>query len=87
MRLTLYQLDGCPHCIRVADRLDELGIEYETIWVEGLHSARDEVKRVSNQRQVPVLVDEKTGVTMPESYNILEYIEKTLEPELVTSAA
>jgi len=78
MSLTLYQLDGCPYCERVADRLDELDVEYETEWVEALHSKRDEVKRVSGQRGVPVLIDEDRGVTMAESERILEYIETSL---------
>lgn len=78
MALTLYALDGCPYCIKIHEALDEHGIEYETEWVEGLHSTRDEVKRVSGQRGVPVLVDEDRGVTMAESDNILEYVERTL---------
>ena len=73
--ITLYELDGCPYCERVADRLDELDVEYESVWVEGLHSERDEVKRLSGQRQVPVFVDEDRGVTMAESDRILEYVE------------
>jgi glutaredoxin len=77
MSLTLYQLDGCPYCEAVADRLDDLGVEYDTVWVEGLHSERDEVRRVSGQRQVPVLVDEGRGVTMAESENILRFVETT----------
>ncbi|MEF8801018.1 MAG: glutathione S-transferase N-terminal domain-containing protein [Halolamina sp.] len=78
MSITLYALDGCPWCEKVHDALDDDGIDYETIWVEGLHSERDEVARVSNQRAVPVLVDEDHGVTMAESANILEYIDRTL---------
>jgi len=78
MALTLYQLDGCPYCENVADRLDELGIDYDTEWVEGLHSERNEVKRVSGQRVVPVLVDDDTGVTMAESDRILEYVDRSL---------
>lgn len=75
MSIELYQLEGCPYCEKVADRLDELDIEYETTWVEAFHSQRNEVKRVSGQRLVPVIVDEDAGVTMAESANILEYIE------------
>ena len=75
--LTLYQLDGCPYCEKVADRLDELDVAYDSVWVEGLHSTRDEVKRVSGQRAVPVLVDEDTGVTMAESERILEYVDRS----------
>jgi glutathione S-transferase len=77
MSQTLYQLDGCPYCEKVADRLDEVGVDYETIWVDALHSQRDEVKRVSGQRAVPVLVDEDRGVTMAESDRILEFIERS----------
>lgn len=75
MSLTLYQLEGCPYCEKVADQMDELAIEYENVWVEGLHSLRNEVKRKSGQRQVPVLIDDDTGVTMAESDRILEYLD------------
>ncbi len=74
MTATLYRLEGCPYCEKVVDELDDLGVDYESVWVEGLHSKRDEVKRVSGQRQVPVLVDEERGLTMAESDRILEYL-------------
>ena len=77
MSRTLYQLDGCPYCEKVADRLDELGVDYDSVWVEALHSERDEVKRVSGQRAVPVLVDEDRGVTMAESDRVLEFVERS----------
>lgn len=80
MALTLYALDGCPWCEKVHDALEEHGIDYETEWVEGLHSKRNEVKRVSGQRGVPVLVDDERGVTMSESANIVDYVERTLAP-------
>ncbi|QHS16496.1 glutathione S-transferase N-terminal domain-containing protein [Halopenitus persicus] len=78
MALTLYALEGCPWCEKVHDALRAADLEYRTEWVEGLHSKRDEVKRVSGQRAVPVLVDDERGVTMAESANILEYVERTL---------
>ncbi|MBZ6494895.1 glutathione S-transferase N-terminal domain-containing protein [Natrinema longum] len=74
---TLYRLEGCPYCEHVVDRLEELDVDYESVWVEGLHSKRNEVKRVSGQRQVPVVVDEDSGVTMAESERILDYLETT----------
>ena len=77
MSRILYQLDGCPYCEKVADRLDELGVDYDTEWVEALHSKRDEVKRVSGQRGVPVLVDDEYGITMAESERILEFANQT----------
>jgi glutaredoxin len=78
MSIELYALDGCPYCEKVHDALEDHGIEYETRWVEALHSERDEVKRVSGQRGVPVLVDDEAGVTMAESERILEYVETSL---------
>ena len=80
MSTQLYALDGCPYCEAVHDALEEHGIDYDTTWVDGRHSARDEVKRVSGQRAVPVLIDDEHGVTMSESENILTYIERTLAP-------
>lgn len=77
MSLTLYRLEGCPFCEFVVDKLDELELGYESVWVEGPHSQRDEVKAVSGQRQVPVLVDDEYGVTMSESARIFEYLETT----------
>ncbi|MWV64115.1 NrdH-redoxin [Halorubrum sp. JWXQ-INN 858] len=78
MSITLYALDGCPWCVTVHDALSDAGVDYETVWVDALHADRNEVKRVSGQRGVPVLVDEERGVTMSESANILEYVERTL---------
>ncbi|MFW5939138.1 MAG: glutaredoxin family protein [Halolamina sp.] len=78
MSVTLYSLDGCPWCEKVHDALDEHDIDYDTVWVDALHSERGEVARVSNQRGVPVLVDEAHGVTMAESANIVEYVERTV---------
>ncbi|WP_318569013.1 glutathione S-transferase N-terminal domain-containing protein [Salinigranum marinum] len=78
MTLTLYALDGCPYCETVHDALEAAGVDYETEWVDALHSERNEVKRVSGQRGVPVLVDDGHGVTMAESENIVDYVERTL---------
>jgi glutathione S-transferase len=75
MGRTLYRLEGCPFCELVVDRLDDLGLDYESVWVEGRHSNRDAVARVSGQRVVPVLVDEQYGVTMAESESILEFLD------------
>ncbi|AFO59416.1 MULTISPECIES: glutathione S-transferase N-terminal domain-containing protein [unclassified Natrinema] len=73
--VTLYRLEGCPYCEHVVDRLEELDVDYESVWVEGLHSKRNEVKRVSGQRQVPIIVDDDRSVTMAESTRILDYLD------------
>ena len=78
MSITLYALDGCPFCEDVQQALEAANVSYEARWVEALHSERNDVKRASGQRGVPVLVDEDRGVTMCESENILEYVDETL---------
>ena len=76
--LILYELDGCPYCAKVTKKLDELGLAYESRSVPGSHAERDEVKQVSGQTGVPVLIDEANGVDgMPESDDIVAYLEET----------
>ena len=76
--LTLYELEGCPYCAKVTTKLSELDVEYESIMVPRSHSERTQVEEVSGQTGVPVLVDEEHGVEgMPESDDIVEYLEET----------
>jgi glutaredoxin len=77
MTVTLYRLEGCPYCERVVDTLEELNVGFDSVWVEGLHSKRNEVESVTGQRQVPVLVDDEYGVSMSQSARIIEYLETT----------
>ncbi|MFC7072213.1 glutaredoxin family protein [Halovenus rubra] len=73
--ITLYRLQACPYCERVVTVLSDLGVEYQSRFVEPMHSDRDAVKRLTGKRTVPAIVDENTGVTMAESANIVEYLE------------
>jgi len=75
--ITLYRLQACPFCERVVRRLDELGLDYRSRFVEPMHSSRDVVKRLTGKRTVPAIVDERTGVTMSESAQIVAYLEAT----------
>ncbi len=76
--LELYELDGCPYCAKVTRKLDELGLEYDSHMVPRSHDERTEVQEVSGQTGVPVLVDNEHGVEgMPESDDIVEYLEET----------
>ena len=76
--LELYELEGCPYCAKVVGKLEELDLEYESHMVPSSHSERTEVEEVSGQTGVPVLVDEEHGVEgMPESDDIVEYLEET----------
>lgn len=76
--ITLYELSGCPFCSKVVNKLDELGLEYDTIEVPRSHSERTEVKEVSGQTGVPVIIDEENEVDgMPESDDIVAFLEET----------
>jgi glutathione S-transferase len=76
--ITLYELPGCPYCAKVIDKLNDLGLEYDSVEVPRSHDDRTEVKEVSGQTGVPVIVDEDHGVDgMAESDDIVEYLEET----------
>lgn len=75
--ITLYRLQACPFCERVVRVLNDLGIPYRSRFVEARHSRRDAVKRLTGSRTVPAIVDDRTGVTMSESANIVRYLETT----------
>ncbi|WP_181691410.1 glutaredoxin [Natronomonas sp. LN261] len=74
--ITLYELPGCPYCAKVIDKLNQLGVEYDSIEVPRSHGQRTEVEEVSGQTGVPVIVDEEHGVDgMAESDDIVEFLE------------
>jgi glutathione S-transferase len=76
--LILYELEGCPFCAKVKSKLDELDLDYESRMVPRSHDERTEVKEVSGQTGVPVLVDEEHDVDgMAESDDIVAYLEET----------
>ncbi|MEF8856832.1 MAG: glutathione S-transferase N-terminal domain-containing protein [Haloplanus sp.] len=81
--ITLYRLQACPYCERVVRTLQDLGLEYTSRFVEPMHSERNVVKRVAGSRPVPAIVDERTGVTMSESANVVDYLESTYGDGLV----
>jgi glutathione S-transferase len=83
--ITLYRLHGCPYCERVATRLERHDLDYRSVFVEPMHSDRDVVKRAASGRSVPVIVDERTGVSMPESGHIVEYLDRTYGDEAATA--
>ncbi|MHB9287515.1 glutaredoxin family protein [Halobacteriales archaeon Cl-PHB] len=78
--ITLYRLQACPFCERVVRLLDDYDLDYRSRFVEPMHSDRNVVQRVAGTRTVPVVVDDNTGVTMAESANIVDYLERTYGP-------
>ncbi|MFQ3319411.1 MAG: glutathione S-transferase [Natronomonas sp.] len=91
-QITLYRLQACPFCERVVRVLNDLDLDYKSRFVEARHSRRDIVKRLTGARTAPAIVDERTGVTMSESANIVKYLEKTygereVDPQHITASA
>lgn len=75
--IMLYRLQACPYCERVVRVLQDLDVDYDSRFVEALHSERNVVKRLTGKRTVPALVDDNHGVTMSESANIVKYLRTT----------
>lgn len=75
--LTLYRLQGCPFCERVVRTLDKLDVSYHSRFIEAMHSERGVIKQLTGNREVPVIVDHNTGVTMGESSRIVKYLYNT----------
>jgi len=75
--ITLYRLQACPYCERVVRKLKQYELDYESRFVEPMHSDRNAVARLTGKRSVPAIRDENTGVTMSESGNIVEYLDNT----------
>lgn len=73
--IVLYQAEWCPYCARVRSKLTDLLLDYHTVNVPRSHSERDEVKAVSGQTSIPVLVD--GDVVLDDDDDIVPYLEKT----------
>jgi glutathione S-transferase len=72
--MKLYDLEDCPFCELVRDKLAELQISYEKISVPSNRSLRREVFEVSGQYLVPVLVDGE--VILDDEEKIVRYLEQ-----------
>ena len=72
--MKLYGADWCWYCRRVVDKLAELGVDYDYVEVPVFHSKRYEVRAVSGQSSVPVLVDGDT--VLDDDDDIIPYLEE-----------
>jgi glutathione S-transferase len=71
--MKLYHVDWCPECVVVREKLDELGVSYESVIVPDSRPQRTEVYEVSGQYYVPVLTD--GDHVLSETADILSYLE------------
>ena len=72
--IVLYQAEWCPYCARVRSKLTDLLLDYKNVNVPRSHAARDEVKAVSGQTSIPVMVD--GDVTLDDDDDIIPYLDK-----------
>jgi glutathione S-transferase len=72
--IVLYQAEWCPYCVRVRKKLTDLLLDYQNVNVPHSHAERDEVKAVSGQTSIPVLVD--GDVILDDDDTIIPYLEK-----------
>ena len=71
--LTLYVKTGCPHCAKVLDAGQDMGIDFnlKNVADEGV---TDELIAAGGKKQEPYLVDEETGISMYEAGLIVNYL-------------
>ncbi|AFZ72920.1 glutathione S-transferase N-terminal domain-containing protein [Natronobacterium gregoryi] len=73
--LVLYELAGCPYCMKARRALEDLELEYDSRSVPRSRSSRTAVHEASGQYGVPVLVDRTNDVEgLPESDDIVAYL-------------
>jgi glutaredoxin 3 len=72
--IVLYQAEWCPYCARVRSKLTDLLLDYKIVNVARSHADRREVKAVSGQTSIPVMVD--GDVTLEDDDDIVPYLEK-----------
>lgn len=75
--IELYETDQCPFCDIVKDELDLLELEYRTVSVPSPHHLRTEVKELSGQSLVPIIVDGEEVIN--DSRKIIQYLNSKYE--------
>ena len=72
--IVLYQAEWCPYCARVRSKLTDLLLDHKIVNVPRSHGERHEVRAVSGQTSIPVLVDGET--ILDDDDDIIPYLEK-----------
>jgi glutathione S-transferase len=81
VRLILYNLESCPECRAIREKLAELELTYVCANVNPVKAKRAELLRVTGQQSVPALVDGDKILTSAD--NILEYLVKTYAHDVI----
>ncbi len=74
----LYILESCPYCRKVMDFLNGNDIEYNKLDISEPENY-DNLLKIGGKSQVPFLDDEKKGVRMYESDDIIDYFRNSMK--------
>ena len=77
--IKLYQAEWCPFSHRIRAKLTELGIDYESVNVPASAEKRAELKEITGNSTIPVLVDGEK--VFSDSSEILSYLEEEYETD------
>ena len=77
--IKLYQAEWCPFSHRSRAKLTELGIDYESVNVPASAEKRAELKEITGNSTIPVLVDGEK--VFSDSSEILSYLEEEYETD------
>jgi glutaredoxin 3 len=77
--IKLYQAEWCPFSHRVRAKLTELGVSYEAVNVSVSSENREELKDVTGDSAIPVLVDGEKVIA--DSGEAILYLEKKYDAE------
>ena len=69
----LFELERCPYCQKVMKYMDENDIEYVKHDIDNKQE-EETLIRLGGKRQVPFLFNQKSGLKMYESADIIEYL-------------
>ena len=79
--LILYTGTTCPFCRKVEDYLNDKGVDYKTRDIHENPDYLEELLELGGKRQIPFLIDEERGVSLYESDDIIDYVEKFWRPQ------
>jgi glutathione S-transferase len=72
--MVLYQAEWCSYCVRVRQKMTELGLDYYIVNEPYSHAERNQTKAASGQTSIPVLVD--GDVVLDDDDDIIPYLEE-----------
>ncbi len=75
--LELFHFEACPYCKKVRMKLEELGVSY--ISSPSLPGSKnwERLIKLGGEEQVPFIHDQEKKISMYESDEIINYLEKT----------